>query len=441
MEGKEETDNPIPTTAEQAVEPPPLVSPFVRKPLPYQLFALFFWAYLWIYLGQSTQSVPDEKLERLYYPAETALWFAGRQMFLAHGLNELGDSKSQHVAYATQALSEAITVLEARPDSGWKVNCLRANLIILLAECGELNTVRSEMRRMPQDLRTKLFKLQFNRIYESKFEVLTSGRKPDLEWLGDTWMKWRFEEKLNNSLLRETDAKILSDRTNSEAEKAARIESYSTGFLWALFLLGLVSAYFAGKRVQWTLLSQESELPPWAGMDGLTLFLMVNVFGMFLFWILSYTFNNNSAVYFNFALVYGLPLLGLLLWRYGSAGIKRFINLREGLAELPKLAAKGFKAFPVAWLALALFTILLGWLGLDSHWTEGWTEAEVFAHGWDRLSPMLGMAIWGPLFEEMLWRGLLYASLRKWVGVMPAALVSSVIFGWCIFTVWRGFYP
>jgi len=68
------------------------------------------------------------------------------------------------------------------------------------------------------------------------------------------------------------------------------------------------------------------------------------------------------------------------------------------------------------------------WLGLTAHWTE-WFDRDLV---WGSRA-VVGMTIFDtviltPICEEIVFRGLLFATLRRRFGLAPAAVVSAAIF-------------
>jgi hypothetical protein len=77
-------------------------------------------------------------------------------------------------------------------------------------------------------------------------------------------------------------------------------------------------------------------------------------------------------------------------------------------------------------------TYAIGWTtwaaGVHGHWTEGFDEILVWGSQRSVVLASLDYVLWAPLFEELAFRGLLYASLRARFGVVAAALLSSGVF-------------
>jgi hypothetical protein len=68
------------------------------------------------------------------------------------------------------------------------------------------------------------------------------------------------------------------------------------------------------------------------------------------------------------------------------------------------------------------------WLGLDSHWSE-WFDPDL---AWGPLTAvvvtLVVTVVLAPVFEEIIFRGVLYGSLRARFGVWPSIVVSAAVF-------------
>ncbi|MBH0205691.1 MAG: CPBP family intramembrane metalloprotease [Nitrospira sp.] len=68
------------------------------------------------------------------------------------------------------------------------------------------------------------------------------------------------------------------------------------------------------------------------------------------------------------------------------------------------------------------------WLDLANHWTEWFDPNLVWASGSVLTVSLLEYVIFAPVFEELAFRGLLFAVLRRRFSFAPAALLSASIF-------------
>ncbi|MEQ1793088.1 MAG: CPBP family intramembrane glutamic endopeptidase, partial [Nitrospira sp.] len=67
-------------------------------------------------------------------------------------------------------------------------------------------------------------------------------------------------------------------------------------------------------------------------------------------------------------------------------------------------------------------------LHLTNHWTEWFDPDLVWASGPVLTISLLEYVVFAPIFEELAFRGILYAILRRRLGPLPAALISASIF-------------
>jgi membrane protease YdiL (CAAX protease family) len=86
-------------------------------------------------------------------------------------------------------------------------------------------------------------------------------------------------------------------------------------------------------------------------------------------------------------------------------------------------------------------------LNLANHWTEWFDPDLVWAPPSVLTVSLLEYVVLAPVFEELAFRGLLYAALRRRLGFMSSALVSASLFAiahgygliGCISVLWSGF--
>jgi uncharacterized protein len=169
--------------------------------------------------------------------------------------------------------------------------------------------------------------------------------------------------------------------------------------------------------------------PPWPGSLGAAVLIRGGAL-----WILSMyvvlSFGDEIVRVATVPLTY-LPLL-LLARRYllEPAGM----GLHEGFGLVPKPSSWGR-----CWrlVAMAAAAGLLGeWMitqvaepaGFSSHWTEGFDEAMIWGDPVKLASSLVETIIFAPVFEEMVFRGLFFVTLRRRFGFVASALISASVF-------------
>ena len=87
-----------------------------------------------------------------------------------------------------------------------------------------------------------------------------------------------------------------------------------------------------------------------------------------------------------------------------------------------------------------------GRFGKSSHWTEWFDEDLVWGDGADAALALLSAVVAAPFFEEVIFRGLLFATFRRRFGLVVSAFASALIFaaahgyGWIglVSVLWSG---
>jgi len=171
--------------------------------------------------------------------------------------------------------------------------------------------------------------------------------------------------------------------------------------------------------------------PSWRGRTGMAVLLRGGALGIVLIFILLNFGTDDPLTRLAAIPLTNLPILLLsrvYLFREAGRGF------RAALGLMPK--PEGWRRFGLAVPAVMAAGLSVEW-GIDrvaelfnhaSHWTE-WFDADLV---WGPL-PILGLSlleyvVLAPLFEEFVFRGLLFATLRRRFGPGASALLSATVF-------------
>ena len=233
------------------------------------------------------------------------------------------------------------------------------------------------------------------------------------------------------------DRELLAAVTESQAQRSTRLLARTRATLAvevalivaALALLGrVVVRRRALDRVGGVVLP-----PAWRGRDGVLVLIWGGALGAIILFASSFVperpyFRVLIGATTNLSFV---PLV-YLAWRFLMRPSGRRLSESFGLAPTSDGARR---------LVLVILTLLaLGQLGegvmdlagrllgLSAHWTE-WFDRDLV---WGSRA-VVGMTIFDtviltPIFEEIVFRGLLFATLRRRFGLAPAAVLSAAIF-------------
>ena len=173
--------------------------------------------------------------------------------------------------------------------------------------------------------------------------------------------------------------------------------------------------------------------PPWPGSVGAAVLLRGGAIGAIIMaGFLFYLPPENAPLR---ALAIPLTNLPLLALAYRHLFRPAGMTFEEGFGlGLPWAA---FRRLIIAVLAVVAAGLWGEWLmdrlteqwQLTSHWTEWFDEDLVWGSSSLTMVSLLEYVILAPLFEELVFRGLLFAILRRKFRFLPAALMSALIFG------------
>jgi len=125
-----------------------------------------------------------------------------------------------------------------------------------------------------------------------------------------------------------------------------------------------------------------------------------------------------------------LDLLGQVL---GYVAVAAFmIFLVEGKYRVPFWKAIHWNWNPRSipkWLGLGVLTVGIDLLGRYLPLPKSSPFEQFFAHRSDALLMAIFAVTFGPLMEELIFRGFLYPVLARWTGVTTAVLLTAIAFG------------
>lgn len=175
--------------------------------------------------------------------------------------------------------------------------------------------------------------------------------------------------------------------------------------------------------------------PPWRGRDGLVVIVRGGAGGVLVtvaLLTLAGWAHRGSAILegVSLPLVYVpvLLLAGRRLLAPAGLGFVGGFGLRPGGGGWLPLARV---AAILAGAGIAI-DITLGLIseaaGVPSHWTEWFDEDLAWGSAGVLVANLLGTVVFAPVLEEIVFRGLLYGTLRRWVGWPAAAVLSAAVF-------------
>jgi membrane protease YdiL (CAAX protease family) len=173
--------------------------------------------------------------------------------------------------------------------------------------------------------------------------------------------------------------------------------------------------------------------PPWPGRVGAAVLLRGGAIGAMIMAVcLMYMPPENASLRALAIPMTNVPLLALAyyhLFRPAGMTFEEGFGLSLPWAHFGRLVAAVLAVVAAGlWGEWVMDRAAVQWQ-LTSHWTEWFDEDLVWGGGSLTMISLLEYVILAPLFEELAFRGLLFAILRRKFRFLPAALISAGIFG------------
>lgn len=257
-------------------------------------------------------------------------------------------------------------------------------------------------------------------------EVLPAG------WFYDRLAE-RLAARANDSALVTSIQEQAADRVERQFAWSHRLTLIELGVMATGTVVGVFLWLKRKETTNFVRLHEPGVPPPWPGGIGAAVLLRGGAIGAMLTALfLLYAPPDNISLRALAIPLTNVPLLLLAyhhLFRPSGMTFDEGFGLEIGWARTGRLL--------IAVLAVVAAGLWGGWV-MDrlsevfhqtSHWTE-WFDADlVWATPALTAVSLIEYVVFAPLFEELAFRGLLFAILRRKFSFLPAALISAGIFG------------
>jgi membrane protease YdiL (CAAX protease family) len=343
---------------------------------------------------------------------------------------------------------------------------LNAGLVVLLAEAGELEAAFDlAQKHLPREVDRAV-----RTIYGAVAVDDPRATKPEsraLESLAGTGLSdWLLERPATRLLSASGDSDSASAISQRIERRGARWQRRTEALTAANYLLMAVGAVLLTASVRGTAqrespasTSTATPIPgpipapspqsvPWSMAQGFGVLVRADFWNRLYFVSLAQLTHALSEPswldpFHTFGtLIASLPLLWLVhrqLLAFTPGGFFKTFGLSPKRAQLGSILCVATAA-----LAIDLFgTTALAWgcygLGFESHWAEGLDETLIWGSTGGVIQSCLDYLLWTPVFEELMFRGLLFYTLRNRYGAWQAAAMSAVLFSAIHFYSFPGF--
>ncbi len=310
------------------------------------------------------------------------------------------------------------------------------HLAILQAEAGQSDKVRAELAQWdsqpePSPTLAALLKtayLENDRIPEQRF---LTERAVASELLPADWFQDRLIIQMAARSRHPERAAHKEREISLQAKRLFRWRFLFVLLDLCLLLLGVTAGVMLVRRRKDLTLGRASIPPSWPVSSGITVLLRGGAWGMLLIGLSLF--------------VEGLPLIQTVLLPISC--LPTLLLARKHLLQpngLPLTQALGFSVDKKLWRLLLLVVIagmaievagnvLLGIAGnlfhLPNHWTESFDVDLAWGGPVSIGLNLLQSVVLAPIFEEIIFRGLLFTTLRRRFNWTVSAVISAGIFG------------
>jgi len=405
-------------------------------------------------LWEAWQYYAQDRLSRLFYPAHTAARVAERGMEYLADFEPGNRAENPLWAWlglsAAEATNDAIRVCEdvlnrhrAQPLDSNDAAGLRVVLAVVLGEAGRTNRLEEFLEASTVRGGNTNWVALIRQVYLWRQPGLANLNRwlPDTtvtgEWTRDT-LRWRVAELAGDAETAVRMRAAITARSHARQTNAMRFTSAIVFFCVA----GVVPLVLALKRGRdWLFRSTpDASLAPWPARDALGVFMAAQ-------------FVESEAAaaagfipieivqYCGTYLYLAIPLAVLCAFAFPILFQRNGLHVRELLGWMDWRVVVGG--------ACALFALEFGgsmiilWLaeaaGASSPWFESLDEYLIYGHAWDRAAVLANMSVFGPCYEELQMRGLVFGTLRQRLPLLPAAALSAALFAFVHYYSLAGF--
>jgi len=250
-------------------------------------------------------------------------------------------------------------------------------------------------------------------------------------WFGEQ-LALRLALRFGDQARAEEILAVRAERTTPLRRRVRTLAALEVGVL-AAAVVGVGSVLLRRQALR---LASAPLPPPWSGQVGAIVLVRgaaLQVLLLTALWALSQAADSAvlNALTWPWSNLFFLPML--LLARHHlirPAGLR----LRDALGlSLDHGAGRRLVTIVAMLVGFGLMGDLVSVLiatrvGVMSHWTEWFDEDLVWGGGGDAALSIISAVIAAPFFEEVVFRGLLFATFRRRFGLLFSALASALIF-------------
>ena len=383
----------------------------------------------------------------LDFPVHTALRVVERTMEAREGARDAtwperallwlsGDSPDDPPTELADIYRDALSATEREPATNNYSSWIQAHLIVLLGEAGATNDLTAELRNYEHRWPDTDFAPAVRFAYLGDDRAL-AGRNAEQapNYLSEGWTRDRFTARLAAREGRAGEAAHIDTEMRARGQRLRWRAMWCEGTILVLAFGGVAVTVFSlfksGLRLS---AGPDATLGPWPFRDGWGAAFAGFVCGAGLATALSlpgWRWADWVVRHLHSLFMFAPVLLFLtpLLLRPWALSFGKQFGLAARHCAFTTIAGGGLALVGLGFACFLLVMTVSAAAGVEGNWTEGISEDLLHGTTFVRAVTLLNMAVVAPVFEELVFRGILYGTLRSRFSVLPAALISSALFG------------
>ncbi|MDX1412361.1 MAG: type II CAAX endopeptidase family protein, partial [Nitrospirales bacterium] len=171
--------------------------------------------------------------------------------------------------------------------------------------------------------------------------------------------------------------------------------------------------------------------PPWSGNDGFAVFVRGGAITTFLLFSLSFLeLDGHAMVLISLTILYG-PILILTYFHLllpNDVTVFHAFGLRVAVGRIHRILPMIFVLFAAGLIGNWMIMVGVGSSHGSYHWTEWFDPTLVWGTPTNVAVTLVEYSIIAPVFEEIIFRGVLFGTFRRRFGWPISAVLSALVF-------------
>lgn len=409
-------------------------SPFVTV-----CFGLIFLLCLGL-VAKTHLSMP--RLERIPFPDQALEIITNQVMGLREGLLQVSSLERQMLSSVGESGGELLQCIEwfkelaegePPPLSGFY-------LAILEGEAGHIQTVQTTVDTW-QDwaFPFPLYGQFLHAAYIAQSVDPAHAQELQAQLAEQVPSGWLYRQVAQHIAERSQDTRMqasLAAENQYHAERLITNNRWLGGIQMMAVMMGMMGMVMLWRRWKWgghmaLRVGSMSFPPPWTGGNGMVVLIRGCGIASLLIIAISVTGLNPPTLQFLIPFFIHLPIIGLAyyyLWRPNTLSIRQALGLNVMDGGWARMGLFAFALFAVGAGGGWVIGQLAQYFHTSLHWTDWFDPTLIQGATWQVIPPLLSYTILAPVFEEVVFRGVLYSSLRRRFSAPFAMVASALIF-------------